>query len=137
MSTKLIRHNRPVSGALHPLVYKAIAGLVLWYVLSVWILFSSSGYTELLFAMVTVLFFMAVAIPFALWLVWRQDRESDMPRGEGNSFRDWAHGEFETWQGRLNGANAAIEILLPIMAVAFGITAFGIVLRLTAGAVPL
>ena len=43
-----------------------------------------------------------------------------------------ASGEFDTWQGRRKAAGAAVEILLPIAAVAFGITAFGIVLHFTA-----
>lgn len=39
---------RPVSRRLHPWVYKAIAGLALWYVLSVWIGFAGGGDTDYL-----------------------------------------------------------------------------------------
>jgi hypothetical protein len=42
-------------------------------------------------------------------------------------FSDWAAGQFETWQDRVKGANAAAEIILPIAAAAVGMTAFAIV----------
>jgi hypothetical protein len=41
--------------------------------------------------------------------------------------REWASGEFDTWQGQLKGANAAVEILLPVTAMAVGMIALGIV----------
>jgi hypothetical protein len=47
-------------------------------------------------------------------------------------FQHWVSGEFDTWQDRVTGANAAVQILLPLAAVAFGMTAFGFVLHFTA-----
>ena len=47
-------------------------------------------------------------------------------------FRDWASGQFETWQERVKGANAAVEILLPVAAAAVGMTAFAIVFHYAA-----
>jgi hypothetical protein len=133
MRRDVIRHDRPVSDHLHPLVYKAVVGLALWLVLSVWS-FAGGGYTDFLLAVVSGFVFIAVAIPHALWRVWRKNQGSDAAGENGESFRDWASGEFDTWQGRLRGANAAVEILLPIAAVAFGMTAFGIVWHFTPGA---
>jgi len=104
-----------------------MAGLALWLVLSVWS-FAGSGYTDFLLAVVSGFVFIAVAVPYVLWRVGRKDPGR---AAEGESFRDWAAGEFDTWQGRLRGANAAIEILLPIAAVAFGMTAFGLVYLFT------
>jgi hypothetical protein len=43
------------------------------------------------------------------------------------SFQAWARSDFETGQGRLPAAEAAVQALLPIAAVAFGMTIFGIV----------
>ena len=43
------------------------------------------------------------------------------------SLRDWAAGDFDTCQGQLSGAQAALQILLPIAVAALGMTAFGIV----------
>jgi hypothetical protein len=38
-----------------------------------------------------------------------------------------------TWQDRLKGRNAAIEILLPLAAVAFGMSAFAIAYHIALG----
>lgn len=132
MTRDLVLYNRPVSDRLHQLVYQAAAGLALWFVLAAWILFGAGDQMGLMLTMISVLMFMVVAIPFALWLIWRKSHRSDAPQSESETFRDWASGDFDTWQGRFKGAEAAIEILLPIAAVAFGITAIGIVLHITA-----
>jgi hypothetical protein len=51
-----------------------------------------------------------------------------LAKGDGKppSFRDRARWDFDTWQGRLTGTQAAMQILLPIAAAAFGITTLGI-----------
>lgn len=126
------RHNRPVSDRLHPYIYTAVAGLTLWFAVSAWVFFSDDEYTGFMIAVVSGFFFVAVAIPLALWRISRKYQESDDPRDAAASFRDWASGDFATWQDRRNAPGAAIEILLPIAAVAFGITAFGIVFHFTA-----
>jgi hypothetical protein len=122
------RRDGPVSDRLHPLVYMAIVGLALWFVLSVWG-FATDGYTDYLLAVVSCFIFIAVALPYALWRVWRKAQSDGVDR---TPFHEWASGEFDTWQDRVTGANAAIQILLPLAAVAFGMTAFGIVLYFTA-----
>jgi hypothetical protein len=43
----------------------------------------------------------------------------------------WLRGQFATWTDQERGSTAAIEILLPLAAVAFGITVLGVVLDLT------
>ena len=126
------RHNRPVSIHLHPIVYWAIVGLVIWFAASAWMFFSAAEYMGLLLTVVTGFFFMAIAIPFAIWLVWRKNQDPDAMRDESISLRDWASGEFETWQGRRKATDAAVEIIMPIAAVAFGLTALGIVFYFTA-----
>jgi hypothetical protein len=103
---------------------------VLWFVVSAWAFFGDGEYMGLLLAVVGGFFFMAVAIPWALWLIWRRYQGSDGAREKGISLRDWASGEFDTCQGRRKAV--AGEILLPIAAVAFGITALGIVLHFIA-----
>jgi hypothetical protein len=107
---------------LHPLVYALIMGLAGWLVLSVWT-FPGVGSTDYLLAIVSGFIFIAVALPFILSRLRR-------PGSEVPSFRAWGSADFETWTGRLRGSHAATEILLPIAAVAFGMTAFGIVLHL-------
>jgi hypothetical protein len=61
-----------------------------------------------------------------LALVWRKFRGSDS-HPEVISFRDWRAGNFAVWGGRVSGTNAAIDMLLPLAAVALGLTAIGIV----------
>jgi hypothetical protein len=78
-------------------------------------------------AVVSVLFLMALAIPFALWLASRSQQAAESAQAIPTPLRQWASGEFGTWQGRLKGANAAVEILLPIAATAVGMLAIGIV----------
>jgi hypothetical protein len=125
MKKKMIRPNRLISSDLHPLIYQAIVGLTLWLVVSVWVFFGGD-YNELTFAVVSVFFLIVMAIPYLLWRVWRRDSGTTQ---DHESFREWVAGDFETWQGRQKSSNAAVEILLPIIAVAFGMTAFGIVLH--------
>ena len=40
---------------------------------------------------------------------------------------DWLSGEFETHTGPVRGSRATVEIILPIAAVAIGLTVFAIV----------
>jgi len=47
------------------------------------------------------------------------------------SFQEWMTGDFDTWQDRVKGRNAAVEVLLPMAAIAIGMTAFAIVLYFT------
>jgi hypothetical protein len=46
--------------------------------------------------------------------------------------RDWASGELEISQDRRKAADAAIEVILPIAAVALGFMAMGIVFEVIA-----
>jgi hypothetical protein len=52
------------------------------------------------------------------------------------SFGDWRIGDFAVWGGRLKGMHAAIDMLLPLAAVAFGLTAIGIAFLIAAHTAP-
>ena len=126
--------DRSVSTQLHPRVYMAIVGLALWLVVSMWG-FADDGYTDYLLVVVSAFIALAVGLPVLLW--WRVSRKWKVPssdEGETQSFRNWAAGQFDTWQDRLSARNAMVEILLPFAAVAFGMTAFAIVLHFIAHA---
>ncbi len=120
-------NERPVTRQLHPRVYALIGSLSLWFVLSVW-LFSGPGVTDYLLFIVSGFIFIAATLPFILSRVGRGDRAV---RGGDTSptFRDWRAWDFDTWQSRLTGRQAAAQILLPLAAVAFGMTIFGIALH--------
>ena len=121
-----IRRKREVSDHLHPVVYRAIVGLVLVFVLSVWGL-ASDGYTEYLLVVVSGFIFVAVALPYALY--WAKHRSPEVAKESPGPFDEWASSEFEAGSDRIKGADAAIEILLPIAAVALGMMTFVIVLH--------
>jgi hypothetical protein len=129
-----------VSDHLRPLIYAGMVGLAVWLPISAWVFFDGSGYINLALVMVSILFVMAIGIPFMLSRAApRADQEAlpDVattdaaigseanPPAEG--FGEWIHGDLDAWTGRCRSWTAAIEILLPIAAVAFGMTAIGIV----------
>jgi hypothetical protein len=125
MVTDFTRHNRPVSDDLPAIVYKIAAASAVTFVVLAWIFFGGWPHMGLVLAIVSLFFVMTLGIPFVLWLAWRRHREADPGHGEALSWHEWAAGEFETRQGRLTGANAAVEMLLPIAATAVGMIAIG------------
>lgn len=131
MSRELVAHNKPVFDHLHPKLYAGAIGLVAWFALAAWILFDRQDDIGLPLAMVSVLLFMAVLIPLALALVWRRHQARDRHPGQ-LSLRDWSAGDFAVWGSRVRGTDAAIDLLLPLAAVAFGLTAIGIVFLICA-----
>ena len=110
-------------------VYAILAGFVAWMALASWG-FAGAGYADLSLTVVTGLLVVAIAIPFVLWRVWRAN--STPKERERKPFADWAAGDFETWQDRVKGSNAAAEIILPIAAAAVGMTALAIVFHYAA-----
>jgi len=116
---------------LHPVVYKAAVGLALWFALSAWMLFKAGNEMGLPLTFVSVPILMAIAIPYLLWRASGRTRIPDAQR-TGDPVGEWMSRDFETRHGRQNGWGATIEALLPIAAVAFGMTAIGIVLHFTA-----
>jgi hypothetical protein len=112
---------------LHPLVYRAMIGLTIWLVLSVWALFDRGSYVGLNLAIVTLFFLIFVALPTTLWLAWRRNTDPNEQHSYVTPFREWISHPFVTWTGGISGREAAMQILLPIAAVAFGMTIFGLV----------
>ena len=127
MNRELVPQNKPVFEELHPRVYGMAAGLVAWFVISAWVLFDRGGYIGLPLAFVTMLLLIAVALPWILSEIWRKQRTPYEVHPPKASFRDWKAGDFTVWGAKLHGSHAAIDVLLPLMAVAFGLTAIGIV----------
>ena len=116
---------------LHPAIYMALVGLTLWLGLAIWG-FGYDGQTDYLLAIVSGFLFIAVAIPSTLALMVHRQKNSDERRSSGEaSFKEWMTGNFDTWQDRVKGHNAAVEVLLPMAAIAIGMTAFAIVLHFT------
>jgi hypothetical protein len=134
MSRELVAHNKPVFDQLHPGIYRAAVGLVAWFALAAWILFDRQSDIELPLAMVRVLLLVAVLLPWTLSLVWKRYL---VPRHPTKiSFREWSAGDFAAWGSKLRATQAAIDMLLPLAAVAFGLTAIGIVFLICANGAP-
>jgi hypothetical protein len=131
MARELVAHNRPVFDQLHPIIYGAAVGLVAWFALAAWILFDRQNDIGLPLAIISVFFVMAVLIPLALSLVWKRHRTSPPSK---ISFHDWRVGDFAVWGAKLRSTHAAMDMLLPLAAVALGLTAIGIVFLICASA---
>ena len=131
MTTRLpVRYNR-TNDELHPVVYRSIIGLTIWLVLSVWALFSRGAYEGVTASVITLFFVILVGIPVILWLSWRANTDPNERLGYVAPFREWRTHSFVTWTGSVSGGEAAMQILLPIAAVAFGMTIFGLVFLFT------
>ena len=131
MNKETVRPNRPASDRLHPLIYLALAGAALAFALAVWA-FAGDSYTDYILVIVSGFVLVAIGIPVILSRVGRASESSEIGVQESESLREWLQGDFETWQDQVKGANAAVEILLPLSAIAIGMVAIGIVLHLTA-----
>ena len=128
MSKELVAHNKPVFDQLHPRIYGAAVGLIAWFALMAWVLFDhGGGQVSLALTFMTVLFVVAVTLPWTLSLVWSKSRLPSERHPQPASLHDWKAGEFAVWGAKLHGTHAAIDVLLPLMAVSFGLTAIGIV----------
>ena len=68
----------------------------------------------------------AVGIPLLLGLTQRARRGHEE---RGTQFGDWASREVHIHTGPLKGLSATIESLIPIAAVAVGMTVFGVVVH--------
>jgi hypothetical protein len=134
MTRELVARNPPVFDQFHPGIYGAAVGLVVWFAAAAWILFDRHSDIGLPLAMVSVLLLVAMGLPWLLSLVWSRHRMPNERHPNSISPRDWTTGDFAVWGGRLHGTQAAIDMLLPLAAVAFGLTALGIVFLISANA---
>jgi hypothetical protein len=127
----------PTGSGLHPRVYTIVIGLAAWFALAVWI-FAGKGITDYLLFIVSAFISISVALTLILASVASTEKtpsgEPPARESKPQSFHDWATGSFGTWSGRVTGKQAMVQVLLPFVAAALGMTILGIVLHLTAGA---
>ncbi len=124
--------KRPSTSRAHPLVYTVLIGLTAWFVIAIWN-FAGAGVTDYLLVIVGGFFFVAVTLPLILFQVGGRRLGGTETAEYGDkepTFRDWAKSDYETSSGRLSGAEAATQILLPIAAAAVGMTLIGIIFRI-------
>ena len=124
--------HRPSTNWLHPRVYTILIAVTAWFALAVWS-FAGQGIVNYLLFIVSGFIFVAVALPLILSYVGRDGGAATRDEN-ALSLRDWAKCEYETSAGKLSGAEAAAQILLPIGAAAVGMTAIGLIFYFSAPA---
>src|SRR5215467_15730877 len=78
------QESKRVRRSLHPTVYVALVGLVLWLVLAIWG-FGYDGQTDYLLAIVTGFLVIAVAIPSTLALMVHRQKDADERESSGDA----------------------------------------------------
>ena len=116
------------SDQLHPWIYRTIVALTLLLVLAAWG-FSGNEHTGLALTVVSAFFLVAVAIPVLLWRIWHKNASCQPNQPYPISFAAWRSRDLGICDGRVSGKTAMVEVLLPIVAVAFGMVAFALVLQ--------
>lgn len=114
--------ERPVTDRAHPRIYTIVAGLSAWFLLAAWS-FAGSGIVDYLLVIVSGFIITAIVLLFILFSIDPGDAAGQP------SLRDWTTWDYDTWTGRLPGAQAATEIILPIAAAAVGMTVIGLLFR--------
>jgi hypothetical protein len=117
------RAEEAPSPRLHPRIYLIMLALAVLLVVSIWGGFFGTGaYDTISVAAASLFVAMAVLLPYQLWRVALRRR---MPE-ERRSFAAWLAGDFETGSDRVKAAIAAVEVLLPLSAVAIAMMAFAL-----------
>lgn len=114
---------------IHPGVYAIAAGLALLFIASAWT-FVAPDRTYYSLAVVTGFIGLAVGLPYQLWRVRRHGHDPRDSSLSPRSLSNWLATDFDTWQERLKGSDAAIAILLPVAAVSIGLLCLAIVLHI-------
>ena len=124
--------ERPVTNRAHPRIYTIVAGLCAWFVLMAWN-FATGRVVNYLLVIVSGFIFVAIALTLILFSVGGNKNNGTTPGNGGDPpLRDWTRWDYETQTGRIRGAHAAAQILLPIVAAAVGMTLIGIIFHFTA-----
>jgi peptidoglycan/LPS O-acetylase OafA/YrhL len=111
--------NRP--RALPRKFYLIAIALYAWGIAMAWIAFSGSGYESLVLPVATILFALVVGIIVSLLRLTPRRKRRREPGGDQ---------PVDTYSGPLRKRAAAVQMLLPAIAVALGFTLLGFVDRL-------
>jgi hypothetical protein len=125
--SQLVGHERSSFDQIHSAIPKIAACLVVWFVLMAWLFFDRQSLVGLPLAFITALFVIAGLAFTGLFLVQYRHQPEYPSQPHEIPFQEWSAGTFEVWGSKQSSRQAAIEILLPIAAAAFGLTAIGIV----------
>ena len=93
------------TGRLHPLVYKIIAGVLLWSALAAWAVIHAPHFWLAAIAVAVLIAGIAALPPYNLWR-----------HGGDGSFHRWAETDVELDRDRVSGSFALKEAMLPLLA---------------------
>jgi hypothetical protein len=133
MNERLMERNESssaVRSGFHPLIYKAAIALVALFVIAAWVAFDRQSDIELPLAILSILLFVAVFLPYLLWRIWRTGQASANTKDQ-QRLLEMGAGSMKVGQGELRSRDAAIDMLLPLAAVAFGLVALGLAFALS------
>lgn len=111
-------HNLPKRRSLHPVIYAALVGSLLWIILAGWTLIGRDRYMDYLLIFITVLMTLFVGATFLISGIWRH-RSGQAERVL--QLKDWIHSRLETATGLIDARQATFLVLLPPVAVALSI----------------
>lgn len=126
MDPNIDTDERPHNTRLHRRVYIAMLWMAGLYIAAAWYGFADSGYIDYLLVVATGFFAMAAILPLLIARQWRDHPTHGPHHPEPQTFREWAGRRIDTFSGPTTGREAALEILLPLGAVAFGMLLFAI-----------
>jgi|SRR5579863_488682 hypothetical protein len=119
------RSNAPISQHFPRQVYAGIVGLGIWLAISIWG-FCGRGFVALILGFIGLAIALVVAaVMLAAFFARRRGQPREEP--QAGSFAEWLGQEFESHTGRMSASAAAIQLLLPLAAVAFGMSLFAVV----------
>jgi hypothetical protein len=110
---------------MHPMVFRVVLALAALLIVSVWWGFSGPGYQGLTLMVVTLLVVVTVVLSSVLRHIARRRGGT----GGAPGLKRWLGGVFVSNSGQEPARDAALELLLPILAVSVGMLVFAIVLR--------
>ena len=117
---------------IHPAIYVAIAGLALLFIACAGT-FATHNDSYYVIAIACGFIAAAVGLPYQLWRVRSHGHD---PRNMSLSHRTlwgWLNADLDVWETRIKGRDAAVAILLPIVAVSVGLLCLAIVLQIDVG----
>lgn len=121
-----------VAYRLHPAIYLTIVGLALVFLASAWT-FAAPNKIYYLLAIITGFVLAAIGLPFQLWRVRRHGHDPRDSSLSPRTLSNWLRADFDIWQTRLKGKDAAVAILLPVAAAAICMLSLAIVLHIDVG----
>src|SRR5262249_10184544 len=117
---------------IHPAIYGVIAGLALLFIACAGT-FAAHNDSYYVIAIACVFILAAIGLPYQLWRVRRHGHDRRDTSLSHRTLWGWLDADLDIWETRVRGRDAAVAILLPIVAVSVGLLCLAIVLHIDVG----